>query len=565
MSTTSGSNEGGDSTFFATCSEEGVGIWNLNMSAATPPALRAPFANHHGKGGVRCVDWNHNNQVYATCGYDGCIKLTYMSNGKVIATLPSSPSPAEEDAPISSLSFSIGSRFLCSGGVNGKVKLWDLKKQKLVRKMGLPENEHTSVTCVQFNSKDTHIASGHAGGGLHVISVLRSSTVDTLRPAGNVGPVRSIQHSPMVKSLLASVYEDGSLFVWDTNRGRAVVSEYGAHAGKAATGVRFSRASRTLLCTSGLDGLLLFHDLNNDGSVVRSLGRAEDPLTSVCFLDDGVTVLGGTARGEILGFDLRKESGGGVVWSVRAHGSTSGGGRDSAVRWIAGCRSAVRARGGRGRGARVVEKHRNRNSQESKHRVNAAATTQVSVGLSKESRSSARATEDHVEAIAKTNSNANKTSKTDVDRVTHLPPPPAPMPAVVPAITGSRSTETKIKDMIEERKVKDGERSSVTAVTSFASKPDTAAVVESKSEDDREAKLAFSLEYLKDILDDRMELMEERHHDDVRDLHLELVRQLHIQEQRVATLLENQREWMKAALDENRALREEVESLRDLH
>ena len=165
--------------------------------------------------------------------------MTYLSSRKIIATLSS-----DDNSPINSLSFSIGSRFLVSGGDDGYVKLWDLKKQKLVRRMGgsssltsSGDNDEDSngrrkrktrkpVRCVQFNAKDTHVAVGHEGGEMNIVSVLQSTAVESLRPAGDVIAANVVRHSPMIPSAVATAYQDGSVFVWDTKRGRAIVSEY---------------------------------------------------------------------------------------------------------------------------------------------------------------------------------------------------------------------------------------------------------------------------------------------------------------------------------------------------
>ena len=131
---------------------------------------------------------------------------------------------------------------MVSGGDDGYVKLWDLKKQKLVRRMGGSKSLTSSgdndsdgrrrrkarkpVRCVQFNAKDTHVAVGHEGGEMNIVSVLQSTAVESLRPAGDVIAANVVRHSPMIPSAVATAYQDGSVFVWDTKRGRAIVSEY---------------------------------------------------------------------------------------------------------------------------------------------------------------------------------------------------------------------------------------------------------------------------------------------------------------------------------------------------
>ena len=85
--------------------------------------------------------------------------------------------------------------------------------------------------------------------------------------------------------------------------------------------------------------------------------------------------------------------------------------------------------------------------------------------------------------------------------------------------------------------------------------------VMSRDEQQQQPSVSWSVEYLQDKIDERMEMMEDRHHDDVRELSLEMVRQLQIQENKIAQQFENMKLWMKNLMDENRKLREELETL----
>ena len=84
-------------------------------------------------------------------------------------------------------------------------------------------------------------------------------------------------------------------------------------------------------------------------------------------------------------------------------------------------------------------------------------------------------------------------------------------------------------------------------------------------EQQQQPSVSWSVEYLQDKIDERMEMMEDRHHDDVRELSLEMVRQLQIQENKIAQQFENMKLWMKNLMDENRKLREELETLKHVH
>ena len=96
------------------------------------------------------------------------------------------------------------------------------------------------------------MASGDVTGKVLIHSVMTGQTTETLQPntvKGATKAVRAMQYSPMVRSLLATAYADGSVYVWDVIRGVHQAAFWGQHSAPA-TGVFFSLVNRLLLCRS---------------------------------------------------------------------------------------------------------------------------------------------------------------------------------------------------------------------------------------------------------------------------------------------------------------------------
>ena len=72
--------------------------------------------------------------------------------------------------------------------------------------------------------------------------------------------VRALQYSHFKKSLLASVSDDGSVNLWDTNTKRLLHSFDGAHKAPA-TGLAFSPINQLLLMSIGLDKNIICYDV----------------------------------------------------------------------------------------------------------------------------------------------------------------------------------------------------------------------------------------------------------------------------------------------------------------
>ena len=130
------------------CGSDVVKLWNVSkvdggaLTQVESPAARS-LRPHAGR--VNCGRFNHNGQVLVTCADDGSIVLTHVAGSKQLATLPG---PGDEEiGAIASVCFSSGSRYLCSGGSDRVVRIWDLKKRVAIRSL----TGHTdAVTTVRF-------------------------------------------------------------------------------------------------------------------------------------------------------------------------------------------------------------------------------------------------------------------------------------------------------------------------------------------------------------------------------------------------------------------------------
>ena len=116
----------------------------------------------------------------------------------------------------------------------------------------------------------------------------------------------------------------------------------------------------------------------------------------------------------------------------------------------------------------------------------------------------------------------------------------------------------KENDELSKKNVNSSSKMKISTTTSSSS-------TTTQQKDNQQRNISWSVEYLQDKIDERMEMMEERHHDDVRELSLEMVRQLQIQEGKIVDQFENMKLWMKNLMDENRKLREELETLKHVH
>lgn len=282
----------------ASCSSD-IRIWKLRDGAHNAQGDSVPQQcfNPHPGSQINTICWNHNNQVLISGSTDGTIAMSHISGSVLGALAPPEGQPRNE---ITCVCLSSGSRYLCSGGTGAKAQVWDLKEKEMIKEF----TTHTdTITCIQFNHSDVHVVSGSLSGDVLIHSLLSTQVVATLS-SPTQQPIRALQYSPHRKHQLATIGDKGTLVLWDSTEIN-VIAQFEGHTAPAS-GVNFSPINKLLMASAGLDRKLLFYDCN-DRKVIKSID-AEAPLTGLSFLDDGVTVAAGTSSGLVLVYDLRRGS-----------------------------------------------------------------------------------------------------------------------------------------------------------------------------------------------------------------------------------------------------------------
>ncbi|KAG8380755.1 hypothetical protein BUALT_Bualt06G0049000 [Buddleja alternifolia] len=280
---------------------------------------------------VNSVKWNHNNLVLASAGEDGRISL-WRKNGQSLWTVPAKNARGEIVEPsesISTISFSNkGSRYLCSGGTDKVVRIWDLQNKRCVK---LLKGHSDAITGVMYNCKDEHIASVSQKGDLILHNLASGTKADLRDPNGQV--LGALDYSRMSRHLLVTAGDDGSIHLWDTTSRSPKIHEYSIllavlvillnignmislwifygfpnvswlkQHSAPTSGVSFSPSNDKIIASVGLDMKLYTFD---SGSRRPSSCIPYDvPFSSLAFTDDGLTLAAGTSTGRVVFYDIR--------------------------------------------------------------------------------------------------------------------------------------------------------------------------------------------------------------------------------------------------------------------
>ncbi|KAK6135887.1 hypothetical protein DH2020_030374 [Rehmannia glutinosa] len=250
---------------------------------------------------VNSVKWNHNNLVLASAGEDGKISL-WRKNGQSLWMVPAKNARGEVVEPsesVSTISFSNkGSRYLCSGGTGQVVRIWDLQNKRCVKWL----KGHTdTITGVMYNCKDEHIASVSRKGDLILHNLASGTRAAELRdPNGQV--LGALDYSRMSRHLLVTAGDDGSIHLWDTTNRSPKASWLKQHSAPTSA-VSFSPSNDKIIASVGLD--MKLYTFDSGSRKPSSCIPYEAPFSSLAFTDDGLTLAAGTSTGQVVFYDIR--------------------------------------------------------------------------------------------------------------------------------------------------------------------------------------------------------------------------------------------------------------------
>eukprot|EP01028_Stygiella_incarcerata_P005988 TRINITY_DN2469_c0_g1_i2.p1 TRINITY_DN2469_c0_g1~~TRINITY_DN2469_c0_g1_i2.p1 ORF type:complete len:806 (+),score=188.10 TRINITY_DN2469_c0_g1_i2:115-2532(+) len=260
--------------------------------------------SHEGKP-IHALEWNHNGEFIISGGEYGRLVMEHGKTGVSLASLDVPLIEPDARASVLGVSLSRGSRFLCCGGTDCLVSVFDLKEKKRIRTF---KGHRDTVTSVAFTAKEDHVASGSLSGEILLHSMIRDSSVATFKPklfsvTSSIDyAVSKIAFSPHSVYSLVSAMESGGVTLWDVARRIESYSFVAAHTAPT-TSIAFSPLNKLLFCTGGLDKRVCFYD-SQDKKVVKRI-PVPSPIQSVCFMNDGTHLFVGTTKGQIILYDLR--------------------------------------------------------------------------------------------------------------------------------------------------------------------------------------------------------------------------------------------------------------------
>jgi katanin p80 WD40 repeat-containing subunit B1 len=165
---------------------------------------------------VNCLTFGPlSTQVLATGGEDFKVNIWRLDNAANIWTLKQNKSPIE------CLCFDGEEQYICSGAMNGSIKVFDLNEGKLARNL---RGHQIHVTTVHYHPYGEFIVSGSFDHSMKVWDVRNKTCVQTY--TGHDKELTCAKFSPDGR-WVASAGKDGQVLIWDLIAGlRCIYSCY---------------------------------------------------------------------------------------------------------------------------------------------------------------------------------------------------------------------------------------------------------------------------------------------------------------------------------------------------
>ncbi len=214
-----------------------------------------------------------NTDEFASGGADGAVKIWDARKEELLRTLTG------HDGPIRALAYSPDGKLLATGGEDGTVRLWDASSGQSLRTF---QSHRGWVTCVAFSPDGKRLASGSEDRGVRVWNVADRGADSALVTVEEADSVKALAYSRDGKRLAIGT-ADGTLHFRDAVSGDDI-SKLTAHQGQVGA-LAYSPDGKRL-ATAGWDGVVVLRDADTGKSLRELKGHAYG-VTALAFSPDG--------------------------------------------------------------------------------------------------------------------------------------------------------------------------------------------------------------------------------------------------------------------------------------
>jgi WD40 repeat protein/transcriptional regulator with XRE-family HTH domain len=241
--------------------------------------------------GIDSVAFTPDGERLATGGVDGKIRLWQVADGKQLLTIQG------HQSWILSVSFSPDGLILASGGEDFTICLWDVASGECLRTL---EGHRNSIFSVCFSPDGQTLASGDEDSTIRLWDVASGQCLRTL--VGHSGRVWAISFSPDGQTI-ASGSNDATIRLWSVQNGQCVKTLQGHVGGIRAVSYAPSagfadRPEGQIIACGGDDAAIRLWNVQ-DGQCLGVLHGHTSVIQAISYSPDGQILASGSFDGTI--------------------------------------------------------------------------------------------------------------------------------------------------------------------------------------------------------------------------------------------------------------------------
>jgi WD40 repeat protein len=221
------------------------------QSSLSPPGIRYALGGDTGPSNSLAV--SKDGQTFASANSDGTVKIWRMSDGMLLRTFTT------KGVPALCVALSPDGTTVAAGDQNRNLWFWNLANDSLVRTFVAFYGTNSALSSISYSADGTLLAAAGADNNgltmtytIKLFSTNGYGQVNTL--SGHTAPINQIAFSPSTttnSTTLASISQDLTLRIWNTNTGTTTVPAINAFT-SAANCVAFS-CDGSLIAAGGSD------------------------------------------------------------------------------------------------------------------------------------------------------------------------------------------------------------------------------------------------------------------------------------------------------------------------
>lgn len=265
-----------------------VRVWDASL--ASEDAVSSSSVMARAAVSPTAISWNRNNKVAAIGLEDGRVQIRY-ANGTCMSTLLDDHRDDHRDdrgaSPVTSLSWSTGSKTLAVGSLGGRVSVHDMTTKqhtsKVIRHDPTDSGSSGKLTAVglRHHPDDAFLAVGGKDSvelySLRLEEAKGSCACSASSVVKNDASFSSVSVVTGKPYVAAGSDKNGIVAVWDYVTEVELACDKFRHAHKGSTKVELAPLSPSLLYSVGMDGILKLQDLRLPSSIASPTAMASVP------------------------------------------------------------------------------------------------------------------------------------------------------------------------------------------------------------------------------------------------------------------------------------------------